>query len=203
MKSRKAKKLQNRIISSVLTGAMLLSTCSGAFAAGPLFGWTNWWEGWFGGGPSKKAAPSMEVVKEIQAYTDGTIYGSGLVEVEITYDKNVDLSDIDADSYILEDRGSLNPDFGQIDIESATVKGQTVTLEITQDTDATEASSLEGTRQRNSFGVYVTGAWYRDENGTILYGKEAVSSGLIDQLGGLSDALSALHEMIDKEKAEE
>ena len=34
--------------------------------------------------------------------------------------------------------------------------------------------------------------------GTILYGKEAVSSGLIDQLGGLSDALAALHEMIDE-----
>ena len=34
--------------------------------------------------------------------------------------------------------------------------------------------------------------------GTILYGKEAVSSGLIDQLGGLSDALAALHEMIGK-----
>lgn len=33
--------------------------------------------------------------------------------------------------------------------------------------------------------------------GTILYGKEAVSSGLIDHLGGLSDALSALHAMID------
>ena len=32
--------------------------------------------------------------------------------------------------------------------------------------------------------------------GTILYGKEAVSSGLIDQLGGLSEALTALHEMI-------
>ena len=36
--------------------------------------------------------------------------------------------------------------------------------------------------------------------GTILYGKEAVSSGLIDKLGGLSDALSALHKMIDGEK---
>ena len=32
--------------------------------------------------------------------------------------------------------------------------------------------------------------------GTILYGKEAVSSGLIDQLGGLNDALEALHQMI-------
>ena len=36
--------------------------------------------------------------------------------------------------------------------------------------------------------------------GTILYGKEAVESGLIDKLGGLNDALSALHRMIDKHK---
>lgn len=38
--------------------------------------------------------------------------------------------------------------------------------------------------------------------GTILYGKEAVSSGLIDRLGGLNDALSALHRMIDHPKSE-
>ena len=37
--------------------------------------------------------------------------------------------------------------------------------------------------------------------GTILYGKQAVASGLIDKLGGLNDALSALHKMIDKQKA--
>jgi len=37
--------------------------------------------------------------------------------------------------------------------------------------------------------------------GTILYGKEAVSSGLIDKLGGLNDALMALHKMIDKQKS--
>jgi ATP-dependent protease ClpP protease subunit len=36
--------------------------------------------------------------------------------------------------------------------------------------------------------------------GTILYGKEAVSSGLIDRLGGLNDALSALHKMIEKQR---
>ena len=36
--------------------------------------------------------------------------------------------------------------------------------------------------------------------GTILYGKEAVSSGLIDHLGSLSDALAALHEMIAENK---
>ena len=37
--------------------------------------------------------------------------------------------------------------------------------------------------------------------GTILYGKEAVASGLIDRLGGLNDALTALHKMIDKQKS--
>ena len=36
--------------------------------------------------------------------------------------------------------------------------------------------------------------------GTILYGREAVASGLIDKLGGLSDALSALNRMIRKQK---
>lgn len=41
--------------------------------------------------------------------------------------------------------------------------------------------------------------------GTILYGKEAVASGLIDHLGGLSDAMAALHRMIgnDSEKDSE
>ena len=36
--------------------------------------------------------------------------------------------------------------------------------------------------------------------GTILYGKEAVASGLIDHLGGLSDALSALHLQIKNQR---
>ena len=36
--------------------------------------------------------------------------------------------------------------------------------------------------------------------GTILYGKDAVASGLIDKLGGLNDALTTLHRMIEKER---
>ena len=36
--------------------------------------------------------------------------------------------------------------------------------------------------------------------GTILYGKEAVASGLIDELGGLHDALECLHGMIRNHK---
>ena len=38
--------------------------------------------------------------------------------------------------------------------------------------------------------------------GTILYGKEAVASGLIDKMGGISDALAALQRMIRKQKSE-
>ena len=34
--------------------------------------------------------------------------------------------------------------------------------------------------------------------GTIVYGKEAVQLGLIDELGGLSDALGCLHRMIQE-----
>lgn len=37
--------------------------------------------------------------------------------------------------------------------------------------------------------------------GTILYGREAVESGLIDSLGGLSDALEELHRMIERTKS--
>lgn len=36
--------------------------------------------------------------------------------------------------------------------------------------------------------------------GTILYGRQAVESGLIDRLGGLQDALRCLHKMIRAEK---
>ena len=36
--------------------------------------------------------------------------------------------------------------------------------------------------------------------GTVIYGREAVACGLIDRLGGLSDALETLHALIDKRR---
>lgn len=36
--------------------------------------------------------------------------------------------------------------------------------------------------------------------GSVVYGQQAVEMGLIDQLGGLSDALSCLHQMIEENK---
>ena len=59
----------------------------------------------------------------------------------------------------------------------------------------TENSKI--TREKFEHYMMATGEMATDV-GTILYGKEAVASGLIDRLGGLSDALAALHRMIDK-----
>jgi ATP-dependent protease ClpP protease subunit len=55
------------------------------------------------------------------------------------------------------------------------------------------------TREKFEDYMMATGEMATDV-GTILYGKEAVESGLIDKLGGLNDALAALHKMIDKRK---
>lgn len=89
------------------------------------------------------------------------------------------MSGVTAQSYILEDRGTLSPDFGRIEIAGVSVQGQTVTLSIAENTGATSNNKMiytgdqkEGSRERNAFGIYCTGAWYRDVNGVIYYGKE-------------------------------
>lgn len=53
------------------------------------------------------------------------------------------------------------------------------------------------TRDRFQRYMMATGEMATDV-GTILYGKEAVASGLIDELGGISDALACLRNMIRK-----
>ena len=55
------------------------------------------------------------------------------------------------------------------------------------------------TREKFEHYMMATGEMATDV-GTILYGKEAVASGLIDRLGGLNDALTTLHRMIEKER---
>ena len=144
------------------------------------FGYTVGWDGAAGVASAQKAEETLTVddIASIQAYTDETIYGTGVVEVVVTYKDGVDLSGVTADSYILEDRGSLSPDYGQIAIESAAVDGQTVTLTISDASQATARNALvytgedAGARERNAFGIYSTGAWYRDAEGIIHYGAE-------------------------------
>ena len=144
------------------------------------FGYTVGWDGAAGVASAQKAEETLTVddIASIQAYIDETIYGTGVVEVVVTYKDGVDLSGVTADSYILEDRGSLSPDYGQIAIESAAVDGQTVTLTISDASQATARNALvytgedAGARERNAFGIYSTGAWYRDAEGIIHYGSE-------------------------------
>lgn len=60
-------------------------------------------------------------------------------------------------------------------------------------------SNSKISRERFEHYMMATGEMATDV-GTILYGKEAVASGLIDRLGGLNDALTALHRMIAEKK---
>ena len=154
-------KKTNRILAVALSAAMALGTAMPAFAERPELN-----------------VPTMEDVESIQAYLDGTFYGNHLVEVDVTYKEGVDLSGITADSYILEDRGTVTPEYGKVAIGDVTVEGQTVKIEVPMVSAATMNNDLVYTgagasgRQRNSFGATVTGPWYRDPEGQIFFGQE-------------------------------
>lgn len=120
---------------------------------------------------------TMDNVKNIQAYSDGTIYGTAVTKILVTYKDNIDLTSIDKNSYVIEDRGSLIPDYGELEIDDVEVNDNVVTINIKHSFDATDNNALiytgdnvEGIRERNSYGVYVTTGWYRDINGKIHYG---------------------------------
>jgi hypothetical protein len=123
--------------------------------------------------------PAIKNIKTIQAYTDLCFYGQKLTKVKITYQDDVNLSGVSADTYTLLDRGYANPDFAEVKIVSVDVKGQVVTINITEDTEALEDNALiysgdnaTGSRTKNPLGLYPTGPWYRDAKGTIRYGNE-------------------------------
>ena len=115
------RKCSGKILAAVLTGFALAS----AVSAGTL-------------AAQEGNRPAMGDVRRIQAYTDETVYGTGLVKVEVTYNNGVSLTGINADSYILEDRGTLSPDYGKVKIAKAVVDGQVVTLTMDKGTAATE-----------------------------------------------------------------
>ena len=150
-----------RSFSAILTVMMIFALASISFAA-----------------PKDAKTLTANDVKSLQATTDMTPYGQGLTQVEIVYNDGVDLSGLSAsnykDIYLLEDRGTQTPDYGQIELSGFKVDGQTVTLYVYQDTYATEDNKLiyngpnkEGSRSRNAFGIYCTGPWFRAVDGTI------------------------------------
>ena len=117
-------------------------------------------------------------IVSVQAYTGGSFYGTAVQRVVVTFKDGVDISGLNAEDFVLEDRGSLNPDFGQVRIASIKKNRQTVTLYVLENTQATDKNSLvytgngddKGVRERNAFGIYPTGAWYRDPAGVIRFG---------------------------------
>ena len=120
---------------------------------------------------------TMDDVVDIQAYSDGTIYGTAVTKILVTYKDDAILTNIDKNSYVIEDRGSLNPDYGELEIDDVEINKNVVTIKIKHCFDATDKNALiytgdnpEGIRERNSYGVYVTTGWYRDINGNIHYG---------------------------------
>lgn len=128
---------------------------------------------------SVENAPAVDNIKSIRAYTDFCWYGQKLTKVEVTYQDNVNLSNVTTDTYTLLDRGYAHPDIAKAIIESVEVNGQIVTLDITTDTEALENNSLiysgdnaTGSRAKNPIGLYATGPWYRDVNGIIHLGRE-------------------------------
>ena len=69
------RKCSGKILAAVLTGFALAS----AVSAGTL-------------AAQEGNRPAMGDVRRIQAYTDETVYGTGLVKVEVTYNNGVSLT---------------------------------------------------------------------------------------------------------------
>ncbi len=131
----------------------------------------------------------MGDVRRIQAYTDETVYGTGLVKVEVTYNNGVSLTGINADSYILEDRGTLSPDYGKVKIAKAVVDGQVVTLTMDKGTAAAENNALiytgesaQGSRVRNAFARHWRPGY---ENGAIHFGSGDADKGYLANTTGM------------------
>lgn len=129
--------------------------------------------------PATNEIPSVSNIESIQAFTDLCFYGQKLTKVEITYKKNVDLTNAKKETYVIMDRGYANPDFTKATITEVEINDQTVTLHITEDTEALENNVLIysgdnalGSRTKNPVGVYATGPWYRAVDGVIYFGEE-------------------------------
>lgn len=114
------KRLSKRIISSVLTGTMLLSLLGGsALAVEPE------------GGPEEEVRsgqPVMSDVVSIQAYTEETETGNELKQIEIVYKEGTDLSGLNGESYLLEGRGPQDEEFTEIQIQEVTVDEESALL---------------------------------------------------------------------------
>ncbi|WP_349167940.1 DUF4214 domain-containing protein, partial [Hominifimenecus microfluidus] len=112
-------------------------------------------------------------VTDIQYTIVKNFYGYKVGEVTVTFDKDVDATALAAADFVLYDRGSANPYFGEVKIANVKVAGNVVTLTIDQGSDKVTD------RSRNTYGALTTTGWYRDTAGNIFFGSEDAN----DELG--------------------
>ena len=72
-----------------------------------------------------------------------------------------------------------------------------------QDRILTFVESHSGAKQERMVELMMNTDMLSKDLGTILVGKEAVQEGLINEVGGIHEAVSKLHEMIDKESKQD
>ncbi|MDO4493778.1 MAG: hypothetical protein Q4C53_07845 [Clostridia bacterium] len=141
----------NKVLSKALCAALVM-TAAGAMAV----------------------APDATKIESIQANVVPNFYGYKVGTVDVTYKEGTDLSQVTVGDFTVYDRGFQNPEFGKVEVTSAKVNGNVVTLGVDQGTDKT------ADRSRETYGTLCTSsAWYVDSENVVHYGAEAT----VDALG--------------------
>ena len=153
------RRVSKRILSSVLTGAMLLSLISSsALAAEPI---TEPEESPQSNGMTYE---DRDAIESIQATVVDSFYGYKVGSVEITYQPGTDLRDVENGTYTVWDRGFNNPEFGKLKITDTQVDDNVVTLIVDEGTDKVTD------RTRETYGTLCTSSnWYIDNKGYVHY----------------------------------
>ncbi|MDD6213036.1 MAG: hypothetical protein PUB22_07865, partial [Clostridiales bacterium] len=117
-----------------------------------------------------EAAPTeqdlQDQVVSIDSETIPNFYGQRLSEAVITFAEGTDMAAVEAADVAVWDRGSMNPQFGEVPVVSSKVAGNQLILTFDQ------GSAKVTDRSRNTFGLMSTASWYFDEEGNIFSGSE-------------------------------
>ena len=119
---------------------------------------------------------TVDDIVRVQPYSQLTYYAEAVTKIVITYRDGAGVSGVTANTYHLEDRGYLHPEFGQLPIKEVEVDGHVVTLTIDRDTTANtdnariySGADKTGDRTKDDiFGVHATFSWYRELDGDIV-----------------------------------
>ena len=110
---------------------------------------------------------TQDKITKIQATIGQNFYGHKVSTIEIAFDPAVTPASLMGTTFTVYDRGSANPDFGEVKIAETQVVGNKVVLKVDQGTEKTED------RARNAFGMMNMAGWYMDSEGNMYCGQEA------------------------------